>query len=172
MVLRYNTIEQQLVEALTEIGPSAERYWRLEGAPGQDCGPYIFIESMFAAYVEVLLWTRNSPRRDHLLTRAFDFIDEMIGSDDRNVVNLAGIGVFEGRVPAWFARADRFIGPRSLEYLDRYDADWRLFHIDRAVGQEPTSIIDLYGVRVDIAAELAGDGIRLSDLPGVTDVRE
>ncbi|MGH7135832.1 MAG: hypothetical protein ACREHD_08840, partial [Pirellulales bacterium] len=43
---------------------------------------YIFFESMFATYVEVLLAMRESVGRDRLLARAFCFVDEMLTSDD------------------------------------------------------------------------------------------
>jgi hypothetical protein len=50
---QYSQIEQQLVDALPEIRPAADFYWQTEGAPGQDSGPYIFFEQLFASYVEV-----------------------------------------------------------------------------------------------------------------------
>lgn len=95
---RYSGIEQQLVEALPEIRSAADFYWKTEGEPGQDCGPYIFFEGLFARYVEVLLAVAPSPRRDELLRRAFGVVDEMVGSADVNVRDLATIGLYEGRV--------------------------------------------------------------------------
>jgi hypothetical protein len=68
---RYSEIERQIVEALPEIRPAAEFYWKTEGEPGQGCGPYIFFEGLFACYVEVLLWLPSGLRRDELLQRAF-----------------------------------------------------------------------------------------------------
>jgi hypothetical protein len=68
--LNYNQIEQQLIEELPELRPVAEYYWSKEGAPGEDCGPYIFFENLFACYVEVLLPMPSSPRRNDLLSRA------------------------------------------------------------------------------------------------------
>ena len=85
MRLAYVQIEEQLAEALPEIQPAAERYWRAEGQPGADSGPYIFIESMFATYLTVLLALDASPTRDNLLRRAFSFVDEMLQSEDREV---------------------------------------------------------------------------------------
>ena len=81
----YSEIEQQLVEALPEIRPAAEFYWQTEGTPGQDDGPYIFFEQLFAAYVEVLLWLPTTPRRDELLRRAFTVVEQMFESADRDV---------------------------------------------------------------------------------------
>jgi hypothetical protein len=116
---RYSHIEQQLVEALPEIRPAADFYWQAEGAPGQDSGPYIFFEQLFACYVEVLLWLPPTPRRDELLHRAFSLSEQMFGSADRDVQDLAAIGLFEGRDPAWLKRARKFVGPRAVAVADR-----------------------------------------------------
>ena len=97
---RYSNVEQQHVEALPEIRPAADFYWQTEGAPGEDCGRYIFFEQLFACYVEVLLWLPPTPRRDEWLRRAFTISEQMFGSTDRDVQDLAAIGLFEGRDPA------------------------------------------------------------------------
>ena len=109
MPLAYVQIEEQLAEALPEIQPAAERYWRAEGPPGTDSGPYIFIESMFVTYLTVLLVLDASPTRDNLLRRAFSFVDEMLQSEDREVANLAVVGIFEGRVPWWWTRVKPYL---------------------------------------------------------------
>jgi hypothetical protein len=87
--IHYSDVERQLVEALPEIRPSAQFYWDTEGIPGRDCGPYIFFEQLFACYVELLLVLPSCARRDELLRRAFDVVDEMFGSVDRDVRDLA-----------------------------------------------------------------------------------
>jgi hypothetical protein len=69
---KYSDIERQIAEALPELRSAAEFYWKREGLPGLDCGPYIFFESMFACYVCILLAMPASSKRDRLLSRAFD----------------------------------------------------------------------------------------------------
>jgi hypothetical protein len=149
---RYSHIEQQLVEALPEIGPAADFYWQTEGAPGQDCGPYIFFEQLFASYVEVLLWLPPTPRRDELLRRAFSVSEQMFESADRDVQNLAAIGLFEGRDPGWLKRAKPFVGSRSAAWLNAYHDCWR--DCSAANDRIVPKILDGYHVRAVIAREL------------------
>ena len=173
MPLSYNRIEQQLVDALPEIRPAAERYWREEGLPGQDAGAYIFIESMFAAFLQILLVMDSTPGRDRLLERAFAFADEMLTSNDDEVVTLAAIGIFEGRAPSFWVSAQPFLGARTKASLDAMEPEWRLHASsrERPTEHDKREIIDLYGVRSVIAAALASEGIRAEDVPGVTDSR-
>lgn len=170
MELKYSSIQGQLTAALPEIAPAAERYWRVEGKPGEDCGPYIFFECMFATYVNVLLVMNSSPRRDHLLSRAFGFVEKMLASSDLEVANLAYVGLLEWQAPWWYAQAGPYIGLHARACLDRFFSEWRT---SVSSGEQPaehdkSAIIDLYGVRSVIASELAADGVRLEDIPGVT----
>lgn len=148
----YSQIELQLVEALPEIQPAADFYWQTEGAPGQDSGPYIFFEQLFATYVELLLWLPSSPRRDDLLRRAFAVFERMFESADRDVRDLVAIGLFEGRDPAWLKRAKPFVGRCAAGWLAAYHDGWRDCSAvnDRIVPK----ILDGYHVRTVIAREL------------------
>ena len=148
----YSEIEQQLVEALPEIRPAAEFYWQTEGTPGQDDGPYIFFEQLFAAYVEVLLWLPTTPRRDELLRRAFTVVEQMFESADRDVRDLVAIGLFEGRDPAWLKRAKAFVGRGAAAWLRAYHDGWR--DCSTANDQIVPKIVDGYHVRTVIAREL------------------
>ena len=160
---RYSQIEQQLVDALPEIRPAAEFYWRTEGAPGQDSGPYIFFEQLFAAYVEVLLWLPSTPRRDELLRRAFTVAEQMFESPDRDVQGLVAIGLFEGRDPAWLKRAQPFVGRCAAAWLAEYHDSWR--DCSAANDRIVPKILDGFHVRTVTAREL-----NLSDdqVPGET----
>lgn len=148
----YSEIEQQLVEALPEIRPAAEFYWQTEGTPGQDDGPYIFFEQLFAAYVEVLLWLPPTPRRDELLRRAFTVAEQMFESADRDVRDLVAIGLFEGRDPAWLKRAKPFVGRGAAAWLSAYHDCWR--DCSAANDEIVPKILDGYHVRTVIAREL------------------
>ena len=161
--LRYADIQRQIVEALPEIRPAAEFYWQIEGLPGQDSGPYIFFEDLFASYVEVLLWLSSSPRRDELLRRAFAVVEEMLGSADPEVQTLAAIGLYEGRDPAWLKRALAFIGPRGCKYLDEADPLWR--NCNDADDRTVPEILDGYHIRGVIARQL---NLPLDAVPGET----
>jgi hypothetical protein len=149
MPLTYSRIEEQLTDALPEIRPAAERYWRDEGAEGQDSGAYIFIEDLFAKYVHMLLAIDPSTSRDHLLRRAFDFIEEMMASQDDEIVNLATVGIFEGRAAWWWVRAAPFLGNRTTAVLDQFQAEWRSHAAsgERPPESERCDVIDLYGIR-------------------------
>jgi hypothetical protein len=153
MPLTYSRIEEQLTDALPEIRPAAERYWREEGPEGQDSGAYIFIEDLFAKYLGILLAMDPSTSRDHWLRRAFDFVEEMMASSDDNIVNVATIGIFEGRELWWLASAAPFLGHRTMEVLDRFQPEWRQHaaSTDRPTDRERRDIFDLYGVREVIA---------------------
>jgi hypothetical protein len=163
---RYSDIERQLVDALPEIRPAAEFYWRTEGEPGQDCGAYIFFEDLFARYVEVLLALPSSARRDELLRRAFGKVEEMLGSADDDVRDLATIGLYEGRSLWWFKRATPFVGPLATTWLDTFQAYWR----DSASSDDRLSpeILDGYHVRSVIARELRQAGLPADEIPGTT----
>lgn len=165
--LRYTEIERQLVEALPELTPSATYYWTTEGAPGQDSGPYIFFESMFGTYVNVLLALPASSRRDELLSRAFGFAEAMLASRDREVQNLAFIGLFEGREAWWLARARQFIGPRGAHVMDTFDIGWRS-RIEESAKTLPPEILDGYHVRSVVADELRRSGGFAGEVPGTT----
>jgi hypothetical protein len=163
---RYSDIERQLVDTLPEIRPAAEFYWSTQGEPGQDCGPYIFFEDLFARYVEVLLAIRSTARRDELLRRAFAVVEEMLESVDDHVRDLAVIGLFEGRDRWWFKRAAPFLGPRATTWLDTFQPYWR----DCASGADQIipEILDGYHVRSVIARELQQTGLSLDEVPGTT----
>jgi len=161
--MRYSEIERQIVEALPEIRPAAEFYWKTEGEPGQDSGPYIFFEDLVAAYIEVLLWLPAGARRDELLRRAFALVEQMFGSTDRDVQDLAAIGLYEGRDPAWLKRAHTFVGPHGREYLNEYDPLW--MDCVAADDRIPPEILDGYHVRAVIAHELH---LPLDEIPGRT----
>lgn len=166
MDLDYNRIEQQVIEALPELRPAAEYYWSKEGMPGEDCGPYIFFEDLFACYVEVLLAMPDSRPRKQLLKRAFALVEEMLARNG-HVADLAFIGLYEGRPAWWFARAADFIGPHAAALLDRVEHRWRQWSTSGHQEVLP-EIIDLYGVRDVIASELKQEGVNLLNVPGTT----
>ena len=163
---RYSQIEQQLVDALPEVRPAAEFYWKTEGEAGQDSGPYVFFEDLFARYVEVLLAVSQGPRRDELLRRAFAVVEQMIASADANVQNLAIVGLYEGRDSWWFKRAAPFIGSLAAKWLDEHQPEWR--HSEGVDDRVLPEILDGYHVRTVVARELHGPGARADELPGTT----
>lgn len=166
--LRYQSIEQQLADALPELQPAVDVYAKVEGPPGEDPGAYIFFESMFACYVEVLLAMRDSSRRSRLLARAFGFVEEMLHSDDRDVRDLAVIGLFEGRELWWWGRALPFLGPASKAELNRPEPQWTEAAL-LACGPEPErAIIDCYGVRDALSREFQPEGYGVMEFPGIT----
>jgi hypothetical protein len=162
----YEQIEEQLVRQLPEIRGAAETYWSHEGRPGEDRGPYIFVESMFCAYLEVLLHLKSSPQRDHLLTRAFAFVEAMLESPDKHVRDLGYIGVLEGRSAWWLQRSKPFLGSAALAALDQEAPRWDPEIAGTEVNPDP-EIIDLHGVRRIVAAQL---GCSLEEVPGRTHV--
>lgn len=166
--LRHDRIEQQLVEALPELRTSADEYWRTEGPPGENCGPYVFFEDLFARYVEVLLALRASPRRDELLRRSFAFVEEMLASGDSDVSGLAWIGLFEGRSLRWLARAAPFLGPHAAAGLDENARGWRWKSTCLGWMEPRRKILDGHGIRALIAEELRAEGVTLSGVPGTS----
>jgi hypothetical protein len=165
--LSYDQIEEQLVDALPELAPAAECYWRTEGAPGSDCGAYIFFEDLFACYVEILLVMPSSSRRDELLRRAFGFVDLMCASSDLEVCNLAFVGLLEWREEWLYSRSRPFLGPATCAVLDRWSPQWRSMSDERVVASND-EFLDGWGVRGVIAQELRTDGITMEQVPGRT----
>ena len=164
--LTYREIERRIVEILPELRPAAEFYWRVEGVPGSDPGPYILFESMFGAYVTILLAMPASPRRDELLRRAFGLADTMLVDGDEDVRALAFIGLLESQGAWWWRCAEPFMGPASLRELDEHEPWWRTE--TNPSTPEDAQFIDIYGVRCVIARELATEGITLDRVPGAT----
>lgn len=161
------SIEEQLVEELPELAPAAAHYWKQEGGPGSDCGPYVFFEDVFACYVQILLALPATRGRDELLRRAFGFVERMVSSSDASVRDLAFIGLFEGREDWLFARSAPFVGLATTEVLDTRWPAWRSLK-DERVPETVRSIVDVYHVRHVVADALREDGITLDDVPGRT----
>jgi hypothetical protein len=170
MELQYDRIETQLVEVLPELRPAAEQYWKVHGTEGNDSGAYIFYDHVFACYVEVLLFMPASLKRDNLLKRAFAFLEGMLKSTDE-IANLGYISLLEGWSPEAYARAKKFLGPGAGAELNRYQPLWTNWAKAADPNRVP-EIIDLYGVRYIVAAELQSENIRLEDVPGKTYVEE
>jgi hypothetical protein len=168
--LAYRDIEREIVGVLPELRSAAEYYWRVEGTPGSDSGAYVFFESMFGAYVTILLALPNSPRRDRMLQRAFDLVETMLARGDGEVRNLAFIGLLESRGAWWWQRAQPFMGPSARSALDSHEPGW-VGETTGSTAGEP-EFIDLYGVRPIIAHEPAEEGISLDQVPGATYTRE
>lgn len=170
--LRYESIEAQIVEWLPELRPAAERYWEQEGQPGQDSGPYIFVSQVFSTYVEVLLAMDESRTRDHLLGRAFVFLDDMLASNDKNVRDLAFIEFLENAEPWWLGRAKPFLGSKGQAELRTYNSNWpRAIDVGAASDLE-RDIIDLSGVRDVVMTEIGADVIGNRGVPGISALRE
>jgi hypothetical protein len=168
--LTYGEIERQIVEKLPELRQAAEYYWKVEGVPGSDNGPYIFFESMLGAYVTILLAMPDSPKRDRMLQRAFDLAEAMLLQGDDAVRNLAFIGLLESRGAWWWRRAQLFMGPAAQRELDTYQPWWR--GATAGLTADDAEFIDLYGVRPVIARELAEESISLDHVPGTTIARD
>ncbi len=168
VTLRYQRIEEQLVDALPELKRAAEVYAKMEGPPGEDSGPYIFFEGMFACYVEVLLAMSASAGRDRLLARAFGFSERMLSSEDRDLHDLAYIGLYESRELWWFGRALPFLGSAARAELDENELRWQEAAQLQCEPDLEREIIDVYGVRDVILRELQGESYQVTDVPGIT----
>jgi hypothetical protein len=91
----------------------------------------------------------------------------MLGSADPQGRGLAFIGLYEGKAPWWFARANTNIGPLGAAALDRWRSDWRAL-ADPSAEPRRTELLDGYGVRQLVANELRDDGVAIDDIPGAT----
>src|SRR5262245_39436553 len=164
--LTYREIERQIVEILPELRPAAEYYWRVQGEPGSDPGPYVLFEDVFGAYVKILLAMSNSLRRDELLRSAFALADTMLQADDESIRDLAFIGLLESQGAWWWRLAQPFMGLASLRALDEREPWWRTD--TEPLTSDSGELIDLYGVRCIIARELEAEGVSLDQVPGAT----
>ena len=168
MEFSYKLIETQIIEVLPELQPAANVYEKLEGKPGDDCGPYIFFEDVIGAYVKILLNMPGSSGRDRLLKRVFNLLDDMLQSNDRDVRDLAYIGLLEGYGLWYYARALPFLDPVACSELDKWETNWREAYNFKAEIKPDEEIIDLYCVREVILNELESEGITRLDVPGNT----
>ena len=69
----------------------------------------------------MLFWLPPSPRRDELLRRAFAVVERMLLSADRDVKELAFVGLYEGKDAAWLRLARDFVGVQCRAYLTRWN---------------------------------------------------
>src|SRR5262245_1612267 len=109
----YQQIEVEVARLLPVIRPAAELYWKRNGQPGEDVGPYIFFPEIVGMYIDVLLEMPESPTRATMLGDAFELVDFMLRSDDSQVGNLAYITILESQPLWWYGRALAFIGPEA-----------------------------------------------------------
>jgi hypothetical protein len=168
MEFSFDLIEKQIIEALPELQSAADVYHELEGEPGEDCGAYIFFESMVGAYVEALLDMPNSVGRDRLLKRVFNLVDDMMESKDHDVRDLAYIGLLEWRGLWYYSRALHFLGPVACRELDQWEPQWHeAFNLNAQI-EPDMEIIDLYCAREVILRELKSEGIDRYHVPGNT----
>jgi len=169
----YVSIETQVVEFLPELRPAAERYWADEGPPGEDSGPYALFGSVVTPFVEVLLAMPKGGGRDRLLARAYELVDGMLGQErDIDVHDLAYVEVLEWMGPWWYSRSLPFLGPRAIAELDRWEDDWRARSAQPAKADQEREIIDIYGVRDVVLAELTDEGITVGQIPGISAPRQ
>lgn len=169
MPFEYSAIETQIIEALPELRPAAERYWDDEGPPGEDSGPYIFFSSVVTTYVDVLLAMPEGGGRDRLLARAYGLIDGMLDrQSEKDVRDLAYIEFLESMGLWWYSRSVRFLGPNAVAELFRWEPGWRTRPPEHAEADPDRDIIDIYGVRDIVLAELAGEGVQIAQVPGIS----
>jgi hypothetical protein len=173
MPFEYSAIETQIIEALPELRPAAERYWDDEGPPGEDSGPYIFFSTVVTTYVDVLLAMPEGGGRDRLLARAYGLVEAMLDHQpDKDVRDLAYIEALEWQSPWWYARSSRFLGPNAIAELDRWEPTWRTASPAHADADPEREIIDIYGVRDIVFAKLASEVLDLAQIPGISTPRK
>jgi len=168
--LAYQDIERGIVGILPELRAAAEYYWRVEGPPGSDSGPYVFFESMYGAYVTILLAMPNSPKRDEMLRRAFNLIEIMLVRDDETIRDLAFIGLLESRGRGGGSALSRSWDQRRRVRWMRASlgGEERLLARQQTRPNSSTSTVP----GPIIARELAEEGISLDHVPGATHMRE
>ena len=163
MPFEYSALEAQVVDALPELRPAAEHYWADEGAPGEDSGNYIFFWHVVSRYVEVLLAMPEGGGRDRLLARVYELVEGMLDAQsDKDVHDLAYIEFIES-VPWWDSRSRPFLGPNAIAKLG---GPWPT--PSRAEADPERDIIDIYGVRDIVLIELADEGVRVAQIPGIS----
>jgi hypothetical protein len=89
-------------------------------------------------------------------------------SKDKDVRDLAYIGILEWRDLWYYSRAFQFLGPAARRELDQWQPNWReAFNLNAQV-EPDKEIIDLYCVREVILRELKSDRIDRRQIPGNT----
>jgi hypothetical protein len=167
----YARIETQVIEALPELRPAAERYWADMGGPGEDGAPYILFSDVVQTYVHVLLALPESLARDRPLARAYELVDRMLDSADKDVRDLAYIEMLEAESPWWYARSLPFLGLTAQAELDQWEGGWRESAGKGAEADVEREIIDLYDVREIVLQQIQAEGVSLPQIPGITSPR-
>ena len=168
--LTYDKIEQQTVDRLPMLEPAARRYWEAEGAPGDDPGPTIFLDSTLIPYLRILAAMEAAPARNALLQQAFAFVEQMGGSPDPDVRDAHVHMLIYPRV-WWLSRCGPYIGTQSQAYLKQYfRQQWKEARGHSAPNppRPDEEIIDVYGVRDVILEQLQSTGIGAADVPGLS----
>jgi hypothetical protein len=161
----YDTIEEWIVEQLPELREAVERYWKKEGKPGIDPGPYILASYVVQPYVDILLAMSPSPERGRLLRRFFQTIERMLESRDPRIRDFAYVGFLEGCSDLWYQRAANFLGPKAISELDQWELGWRSPRHIQVLTTGFEEIGDIHDVRTTIRAITGWDGESF-EIPG------
>jgi hypothetical protein len=167
----FDKVEEWLVEQLPELLEPIERYWKHEGKPGSDPGPYILVVYVVQPYVNILLAMSPSPQRDRLLIHFFQTLEQMLSSRDSGIRDLAYIGFLEDCSSLWYQRAANFLGPKAVNELDQWEPQWRTAVRSEVETTEFEDIGDIYDARSSIVKMTGWDGESF-EVPGARIYKE
>ena len=123
MECAHDSVHTEMLEAFPELRPAHERFLA-DWGQGDPPGEYLHL-NILDKFIELCLLRHSSPQRDALLSRAFDFIERLVASQDPDTQDLGYVGVLEWRAGWWYFRAREFLGSASRTQLDQHDSHWR-----------------------------------------------
>lgn len=126
---------------------------------------YPFFEGVIAHILEVLLDIETNDNRDDLLKRLFAFIEDMMNSEDEDVVTLAFISFFEYREFYWLSKAAVFMSSNLRDMISREFTDWEWDYSNYPQSDRKYILPDCFHIRKDILNVINDDNISLKDIP-------
>ena len=148
--MQYGGVTQEVLRRFPEL---KDAYSALQDLyDSEPPGQYIVIEDLLGIFIHMLFASGGGNAAQGKLAQIFDFVEEMLSSDDSEVETLGCLGVLYGKAPWWLREASPYLGERAQTYLDEYWEGWRA--AAESTDKIPSSIPDGYGVSGAVRAIL------------------
>lgn len=116
--LKYDQLQAELLTCIPELKESVDSTFGSDYDLSMESpGAYPIFEDVV---LEFLLKNLNSSQNEALLTRLFDFFEQMATSNDGNVSDLLRIAILESLIlhSGEYQRSRHYMGRKTMEFAD------------------------------------------------------
>lgn len=166
--MRYEDINKLFIEEFPEFKRSYTNFF-IDNEVREDEFQYIFYEGLVERILHILLTMKENWKRTDLLRKLFTFIEQMVCSNNDEIINLAHIAFFEYRDDLWYIKSWNFMSLNLINMTRGDDFDYN-FCDDNVDVCDSEEIIDLFGIRIDLYNIFKGLGIKNDEIPGITSI--